>query len=405
MKEMERKIQRGILHCDCNSYFASVEILLNPWLRGKPVAVAGDPASRHGIVVAASQEAKRFGVRTTDTVQQAKQKCPDVVFVKPHHSIYSDYSKKINQIYLQYTDLVDPFSVDESFIDLTGTESFRLGRIVETANEIRHRIREEIGLTISVGVSYNRCFAKLASDMKKPDATTVIFPQDMERVVWPLPVSDLLFVGKRTTEALATMGIRTIGELAEADREFLLERFGKQGDLLWTYANGLDEEPVRSYYAPREVKSISNSFTFPRNLVEEDEIKSGVFVLADSVCSRLRDAGLKGGTLQIQLRDTDFHTISRQKPFPTPTNLVQEVAGEAMNLIHDNWQKGRPIRLISVGCTDLVQEDEAVEQLSFFTQESVKDREKQQKIEDTMAQIRSKMGSDSIRFGITQKKE
>ena len=186
---------RVILHCDCNSYFASVESMLDPSLKGLPLAVAGDPESRHGVVVAASLEAKQFGVRTTDTVYAAKRKCPQLVIVVPHHSRYAEISELINSIYLEYTDRVEPFSVDESFLDITGCPVLSDHSPQEVADELRKRIKEEIGITISVGVSWNKCFAKLASDMKKPDETTVIMKDDMERMVWPLPVSDLLFVG------------------------------------------------------------------------------------------------------------------------------------------------------------------------------------------------------------------
>ncbi len=396
-------MDRGILHCDCNSYFASVEVLMNPELRGKPVAVAGDPESRHGIVVAASLEAKKYGIRTTDTVYQARKKCPDVIFVPPRHHLYSEISRDINQIYLEYTDLVEPFSVDESFIDLTGTIRYQRGEFVSVADELRKRIREEIGITISVGASFNKVFAKLASDMKKPDATTYIPRERMESIVWPLPVTDLLFVGKRTGEALQRLGILTIGDAARQDRSFLVDRLGKHGGMIWDYANGNDQEPVRSYYEEREVKSVSNSCTYPKDLMTLDEISDGVYILSDSVASRLRKAGKKGYTIQIQLKDSGFHTISRQKALSVPTHLRKEIAEVSMDLIRSNWNPGTPIRLISVGCTDLVDSEESGTQLSLFEDRTSWDREKQEKLESTVDQIRNKLGKSSISFGLDAK--
>ncbi len=393
-------MERGILHCDCNSYFASVEILMNPELRGKPVAVAGDPDSRHGIVLAASMEAKRTGIRTTDTIFQAKRKCPDVIFVPPHHHLYSEISKQINGIYLEYTDLVEPFSVDESFIDLTGTRRYQNGEFVSIADELRKRVREEIGVTISVGASFNKVFAKLGSDMKKPDATTYIPREKMAEMVWPLPVTDLLFVGKRTGEALEALGIRTIGDVATKNRIYMLEKLGKHGGTIWDYATGNDFEPVRSYYAEREVKSVSNSWTFPRDLTTPDEIAEGVYALSDQVAARMRSAGKKGYTVQIQLKDADFRTISRQKALEIPTYLRKEIAEVSMELVRANWTPGSPVRLISVGCTDLVDADGSGEQMSLFGESEKWDREKQERLESAVDSIRKKLGRDSIGFGL-----
>jgi len=395
-------MDRGILHCDCNSFFASAETLVRPELKGKPVAVAGDPDSRHGIVLAASIEAKKCGIRTTDTVYLARKKCPDIVFVRPHHSLYSELSKKINKIYLEYTDLVEPFSVDESFIDLTGTTRYLKGEFVEIADELRARIRTEIGVTISVGASFNKCFAKLASDMKKPDATTYIPRERMEEIVWPMPVSDLLFVGKSTTQALDGIGIKTIGDLANYSREKLIAQFGKHGGFMWDNANGFDEEAVHSYYEKREVKSISNGFTFPRDLTSFDEIREGVNVLADSVAFRLRDKQLLAYTVSVQIKDNSFHTIQRQKALQIPTHLRKDISETVMELIKSNWTEGVPIRLITVGCTDLVSEKDAGQQLSLFSDESLEEREKQERLEDAVNAIQKKLGKSSIAFGLNR---
>lgn len=389
---------RTILHCDCNSYFASVEAMLDSSLRGLPLAVAGDPQSRHGVVVAASQEAKRYGVRTTDTVYAARKKCPDLVVVVPHHSKYSEISGMINRIYLEYTDLVEPFSVDESFLDLTGSPALRERTGKDIADELRQRIKQEIGITISVGVSFNKCFAKLASDMKKPDATTVIMPEDMERVVWPLPVTDLLFVGKSTAEYLKKAGITTIGQIAETGRDRMTSILGKHGAGLWDYASGNDDEPVRSYYDEREVKSVGNSFTFSRDLVTPEDIRAGINMLADSVSSRLRRKGFLAGTLQVSIRDPDMRTIQRQRTLEVPTHLQREIADIAFELVESN-RDGGPVRLLGISCSDLVPEDDAVAQTSLFEDSGSVDREKQEKLEDAVASIKNRLGKDSITLG------
>ena len=389
---------RVILHCDCNSYFASVEAMLDPSLKGKAVAVAGDPRSRHGVVVAASIEAKRFGVRTTDTVYAAKKKCPDLIVVTPHHSKYSEISLMINEIYQEYTDLVEPFSVDESFLDITGSPALRRSSSAEVADEIRARIREEIGITISVGVSFNKCFAKLASDMKKPDATTVIMREDVAEKVWPLPVSDLLFAGRKTTESLSKIGIRTIGDLAKTEREYIASVLGKHGELLWRYARGLDDEPVHSYEDKREVKSVGNSFTFSRDLITPDDIRAGINMLAASVSLRLRAKGVLCGVIQVQIKDPDLHTVQRQTVLSEYTHLQREIGDVAFDLVENN-RNGKPVRLLGISCSDLIPETEAVSQTSLFDKDTNINRQKQEKLEDAVASIKNKLGKDSITLG------
>ena len=285
-----------ILRCDCNGYYASVETLRNPALRDVPMAVAGDPDSRHGIILAKNEWAKKYGVQTAETIWQARQKCPNLVCVAPHHDKYSELSREINRIYLDYTDLVDPFGIDESFLDLTGVMKLHKKTPLELAHEIRLRVKREQGITISVGVSFCRVFAKLGSDYKKPDAVTVFSPDNWQERVWPLPASALLFVGRRTAQMLEQHGIHTIGDLAAADRLALGQWLGKQGDTLWRYANGLDREPVRPYDAPRELKSVGNGMTFRRDLVGEAEIRCGVAALCDSGAAAGPRAQVRNGT-------------------------------------------------------------------------------------------------------------
>ena len=287
-------MQRVILHCDLNSFFASVELLEHPELREKPVAVCGNPSTRHGIILAKNEAAKHFQVKTAETIWQARKKCPDLILLPSHHHKYRHYSKLVNGIYQRYTDLVGPFGIDESWLDVTGTLHLfgKNGR--ELADELREVIRTELGLTISVGVSYNKVFAKLGSDYKKPDATTVIAPSNWQSIVWPLPVSDLLFVGRASQRILHRYGIETIGQLAHADRAMLEEVMGKQGAQLHDHAWGRGDNPVRPAGDRPPPKSIGNGMTFRHNLTNWDEIRSGLDLLCDSVAVRLA-AGAKEG--------------------------------------------------------------------------------------------------------------
>ncbi|MBQ9941688.1 MAG: DNA polymerase IV, partial [Christensenellaceae bacterium] len=339
---------RVILHCDCNSFYASVELLSHPDLRDKPVAVAGDPENRHGIILAKNEPAKTFGVRTAETVWKALQKCPDLVLLPAHHDLSEYYSKKVNEIYLSYTDQVEPFGIDESWLDITGSLPYFKKTGPQLADEIRQRVKSELGLTISVGVSFNKVFAKLGSDYKKPDATTVFDRANYRPKVHPLPVSDLLFVGRSAVDALKKMGIVTIGQLAAADPEALRTRLGKWGDTIGSYARGEDDSPVRPYGQRDPIQSVGNGQTFRRNLVGEDDIKKAVIALSDRVSARLKKHMLKCRTLQLVIRDPSFKNISRQRPLPRPTNLQQDLYRAAMELLHDCWDFTRPIRMLTL---------------------------------------------------------
>ena len=300
-------MERIILHSDMNNFYASVECLYNPDLRGKPVAVAGDPEARHGIVLAKNEEAKRFGVQTGDPLWMAKQKCPDIVFTPPHYDRYMQFSAAARKIYGEYTDQVEPYGLDECWLDVTGSmKLFGDGKTI--ADELRHRIRQELGVTVSVGVSYNKIFAKLGSDMKKPDATTVITSERFKEIVWPLPVSDLLYVGRATHQKLKRYYIKTIGDLAAADRRFLQCLLGQNGLMLWKFANGLDTSPVSNIGAKSLIKSIGNSTTAPRDLVTDEDIKITLYVLCESVSARMREYGFVCDTVQLGVRDNELQS-------------------------------------------------------------------------------------------------
>ena len=398
---------RLIFHCDCNNFFASCECLERPELKSVPMAVAGDPEYRTGIVVAKNELAKRAGVKTTDTVWQAQRKCPGIVFVPPRHSYYSEISDRVNAIYRDYTEYVEPASIDESYLDMTGTPKFYSMTPVELADALRKRVREEIGITISVGVSYNKVFAKMGSDYKKPDATTVITRENYREILWPLPVSDLMFAGRATVEVLHKKLIMTVGDLAQRDREYMRDLLGKGGEQLWIYANGLDQEQVRLWGDVEEVKSVSRGMTFRRDLVTQQEIRSGLSVLADEVATQLRRENLKGSVIQVQIKTPALKSYSRQTTLPHYTHLQKEILDTAMQLLQTNWNIGSsaPIRAMTVGVTHLVPVDEVAEQLSLFDMGVVNDgkqinRERQKRLEEAVDQLRQKHGMGSITHGI-----
>lgn len=386
--------ERYILHCDCNGFFASVELLSYPELKDKPVAVGGDSESRHGIVLAKNEAAKKYGVKTAETLWQARNKCPDLVVLPPHHNLYTKYSKIINEIYTQYTDLVEPFGIDESWLDVTNTYKLFADSPKQLADDIRERIKKETGLTISVGVSFNKIFAKLGSDYKKPDATTVINTENYREIVWPLPVQDMIYVGKSTQKALNEMGIYTIGQLADIPQISLEERFGKHGTDLFKYANGLDDSPVNSYYAEREVKSIGSGNTFSHNLDTLDEIKPAILSLCEDVGMRLRKHNLYANGVQIAIRYPDFYTFTRQMQVQS-TDITKEIYAAALKLFLTHRNTKIQVRALTVTAIDL-EKERRVEQLSLFETATDSKREKNEKLQHTIDLIRGKYGVNSV---------
>ena len=389
-------MDRVIYHCDCNSFYCSVELLSHPELRRVPTAVCGDPKSRHGIILAKNEPAKKFGVRTAETIWQARQKCPDLVLLPAHRGLYMEYSKKVNAIYDRFTDLIEPFGIDESWLDVTGTLHLFGGDAKALADRIRNTVREELGLTISVGVSFNKIFAKLGSDYKKPDATTVISRDNFRRLVWPLPVTDLMYVGRAAAKVLGQYGVTTIGELAAFDRNALTELLGKQGGQLWEYANGLERSPVAPAGTYTPPKSVGNGETFPRNLIRKDEVSRGVAMLADQVAVRLRKHARKATTLQVTIRDPKFKDICRQRPLDAPTNTARELYRAAMDILERSWKSGAPIRAITLTAHNLIPEGEAAEQMDLFQSAAPQKRERVEKLERAMDAIRSKYGREAL---------
>lgn len=390
-----KDMERVILHSDLNNFYASVECLYNPSLRGKPVAVSGDPEARHGIVLAKNYAAKAYGVATGNPLWMAKQQCPDIVFVPPHYDLYMKYSQIAREIYSEYTDQVEPYGLDECWLDVTGsTQLFGDGRAI--ADKLRERIKFELGVTVSVGVSFNKIFAKLGSDMKKPDATTVITSDRFREIVWPLSVNELLYVGRATHSKLKRYGIKTIGELAQADQNFLKRLLGQNGVMLWMFANGLDTSPVSNIGAKSLIKSIGNSTTTPRDLVTDEDIRITLMVLCESVSARMREYGFVCNTVQLGVRDNELHSYERQGKLYYPNRTAKALFEKSFELFKRNHTSGKPVRSLSVRACNLSLNEN--EQLSLLPE--ISGIQKQEMLESAVDDIRSRFGHFSIQNGL-----
>lgn len=395
-ERMVKMSDRVILHSDCNCFYASVELLHHPELRGKPVAVGGDPESRHGIVLTADYTAKKYGVKTGMALWQAKQVCPEITFLPPRMDLYLRFSRMAQEIYSDYTDLREPFGCDESWLDVTASSSIK-GDGERIAKEISNRMKSELGITVSIGVSYNKIFAKLGSDYKKPDAITTMYKNEYQDKIWKLPASDLLYVGRSTNQKLNRIGIHTIGDLANTDEVILKSLLGKMGIILKAFANGLDESPVKRENTHAPVKSIGNSTTTPRDLTTDEDVKIILYVLSESVAARLRDNGFRCRTVEISVRDNELFSFTRQCKVDNATNITEEIAKTAYQLFKANYNWHKPIRSIGVRGADLVN-DNYWEQLDLFS--DVRLREKQMKMDEAVDDIRRRFGFYSIQRGL-----
>ncbi|MFA5675371.1 MAG: DNA polymerase IV [Christensenellales bacterium] len=376
-------MQRVILHTDMNNFYASVECVHRPDIRGCPVAVGGDEQLRHGIVLAKNDIAKAAGVRTGQALWQARERCPNLVTLKPNYPLYLRYAKFARQIYSGFTDKIEPFGLDEAWIDVSGDNG------ILVADQIRSRIKKELGVTASVGVSYNKIFAKLGSDIKKPDATTLISQKNFKLVAWPLPVEELLYVGRATKSKLNRFGISTIGELAAAPVLLLRNVFGKVGDVLHRFANGLDDSPVTRADEESLIKSIGNSTTTPRDLVCGEDVKIILFVLCESVCARMREHGFMCRTVAISVRDNELFCFERQTKLSRPSCVSAQIAHTAMRLFvrEYGWQK--PIRSLGVRCADLIPADSPMQTSLLCDEEGLR---KQETLERTIDALRGRFG-------------
>lgn len=387
-------MKREILHVDCNKFYASVECFLHPELKDKPVAVGGSEESRHGIILTKNEIASKYNLVVGEPLWKARQKCPDLIIVPPHFSTYIEFSKRVRSILQDYTDLIEPFGLDESWLDVTG-DWYKSGE--EIGREINRRVREEIGITVSVGVSFNKIFAKLGSDYKKPDAVTVITKDNYKDIVWKLPCSNLLMVGPATTRKLNYFGIKTIGELACADLGFVKSILGKNGEMLKRYAMGLDMSPVRHMDLERDIKSIGNSTTTPRDLVNDDDVKIIFAVLADSVARRMREHNLKGTTLSISVRNRSLESFTRQCRLPAPTNVTYEITMAAFQLFKENYTWEEPIRSLGVSMTDFNFETG----IQFDLAGSVEKRERRERLDRAVDKLKNRYGNYCVQSGTT----
>ena len=385
-------MDRVIIHSDANCFYASVEMLYHPEFAGKPLAVGGDPEARHGIVLTANYIAKKQGVKTGMALWQARQACPDVIFVPPRMDWYLKFSSMLREIYGEYTDKIEPYGCDEAWLDVSDSISLK-GDGRKIADEISVRVKKELGITVSEGISWNKIYAKLGSDYKKPDAITEFNRENYKSLIWKLPASDLLYVGRSTNRTLSKYGIHTIGDLACTNPDFLLKTLGKMGLVIHSFANGWDESPVATegYSAP--IKSIGNSTTTPRDLENDLDVQIIFMALAESVSARLRKHGFKCNTVAISIRDNSLYHFSRQMHLREPTDITDEIMNAAMELFRNNYDWSHPIRSLGVRGADLVTADIPVQMSLFMNEEK---RAKQEKMDKAVDEIRRRFGYFSI---------
>lgn len=391
---------RTILHSDLNNFYASVESLFHPEYAGCPLVVCGKVEDRHGIVLAKNMIAKKAGVKTGMVLFEAKKFCPNLVCIEAHHDLYLKYSRAVRKIYLEYTDQVEPFGIDEAWLDVTHSNACG-GDGYKIAEEIRKRVKEEIGLTVSIGVSFNKVFAKLGSDMKKPDAVTVISKDNFKNKVWGLPASDLLYVGRATKDKLEKLNIHTIGELATFSKPILTSKLGKWGEVLLSYARGQDVDPVRKYDEFEELKSIGNSITYYRDIKTDDDVYSLLILLSESVCARMKHAGFKcARTLSLVVTNDKLETTVRMTKATTPMSLSTEMAQTAFDLFKKtfSWSTAL-VRMLGITVSDFTEH----KQLALFEDEKKKD--KLVRLENVVEQMREKYGRKIINKAVILKDE
>lgn len=387
-------MDRIVFHIDVNSAYLSWEAVARLKagetvdLREIPAAVGGDIETRHGVILAKSIPAKKYGVTTGEPVVDALRKCPDLTLVKPHHQMYREQSRAFIAILQQYSDVIEQFSVDEAFVDMTGSGRL-FGTPVEAAHRIRKQIYEELGFTVNIGVSSNKLLAKMASDFQKPDRVHTLFPEEIEQKMWILPVRDLFFVGKAAERRLRSLGIRTIGDLAHTDPQVLSRVLKKHGEVLWRYANGIDDSPVE--IEPADAKGYSNSTTLSFDVTSGAEAKSVLRRLTDQVCQRIRQDDVRVETVTVQIRFNDLTHASHQCALPAATNITKEIFDTVCQLFDEMWD-GTPIRLLGVSTTKVSREDMG-RQMSLFDDT---DYAKLEKLDKAMDSIRMRFGSGAV---------
>jgi len=390
---MRKTCERSVLHSDLNCFYASVETVLNPEYAGKAIAVCGSTEDRHGIVLAKSEKAKRAGVKTGMVNHEAKALCPDLIIVEPHFESYVEFSKIVRSIYSDYTDLVEPFGMDECWLDVTGSVKL-CGSGEHIANELRERIKRETGLTVSVGVSFCKSFAKLGSDMKKPDAVTVIDRENFREKIWQLPASELLFVGRATAKKMNSCGILTIGDMARVGRDTMTAMLGVRGTYLWEYANGEDRAPVMHREFEFPVKSVGHGITCLADLTSDTEVANVILELCQDIGHRLRVHGLAARGVMIAVKDNRLFSLSRQRRLSYSTMSPGVIAKEAFDLFRSLYKWENPVRALTVTAIDTVSSSESV-QLDLFGNFAAMDRRRQ--LDDAVDFINSRFGSKTVR--------
>lgn len=384
---------RHILHVDQNCFYASVEMQKHPELRDKPLAVCGSQEERHGIVLTANYLAKPYGVKTGMAIWQARQRCPNLVILPPDMDEYIRFSRMAREIYEDYTDQIEPFGLDESWLDVTGSVGL-FGDPMSIAREISGRIKFELGITASLGVSDNKITAKLGSDYKKPDTITRIEADNYKEIAYPLPVEDLLYVGPAASRKLRAIGISTIGRLAECSVDVLVRRLGKMGAVLHTFANGRDVSPVQKIDHIPNIKSVGNSATTPRDLETEADVKLMLYLLAESVCARMRELVSRCTVVEVYVRDTQLNSIVRQRKLQAPSCSSQELAETGLDIFRRNYRWDRPVRSIGLRGAGLVEAQGTV-QLSLYAED--KKRDKWERIDAAVDHLRQRYGYMSVR--------
>lgn len=382
--------ERTILHVDLNNFYASVECSINPSIKDYPVAVGGNESERHGIILASNYHAKAFGIKTGSSIREAISICPDIIIVPPSFHIYSEISKRVREIFYKYSDKVEPFGIDEAWIDVTNSLLLYKSAL-NIAQLISQEIKDTFNLTVSIGISFNKIFSKLGSDYKKPDAITIITRENYKEIVWPLPVEDLMFVGKANKAKLNKLGIYTIGELANKNYDFLKINLGKMGEIIYYFANGFDNSEVAhkdDYTLP---KSVGNSITTKVDINNLLEAKIVIFILSESIATRLKELDLMGSTISISYRDANLETLSRQVKLENPCDTTDLIAENAIMLLDDNYDFNIPLRSLGVAVSSLVSKFNN-EQINFFY-----DNQKEYDKDIAIRNIKEKYGNDKIK--------
>ncbi len=388
---------RIILHVDLNNFYASVEQVLNPDLKGKPIAVCGDPDKRHGIVLAKSMIAKKAGVQTAEPIWQAKRKCPDLVVVQPHYSEYVKYSQMVRDIYVKYTSQVESFGLDECWLDVTGSTKL-FGSGIEIAEKIRNEVKIVTGgLTVSIGVSFTKVFAKLGSDLKKPDAVSVISVDNYKKVAWSLNAKEMLYVGKSTANKLKELNIHTIGDIANSDKMMLIRVFGKSGESMYNSANGFDNDPVKNYNEKYIPESVGNGTTTSKDITNKSDAKSVIYALCEMIGFRLREYGAVCEGVSISLRDIKLQNFSKQSHLSVATNSSEFIARKAIELLDGSYDFtiNMPLRTITVNTFKLSVDGDFV-QNTFWSEASAR----REKLDKTIDRLREKFGYNIVQRAV-----